>query len=83
MVQARTSRGSIDRRTVAKGAAWSVPVIAVGAAAPAMAVSSSTPTGEALGACKLPGASCNNVFTKGYAFLVTVNGVAAGMRNTG
>lgn len=62
----------ISRRTIAKGAAWSVPVIAVGAAAPAMAISGPTPTGQALGACKLPGASCSNIFVKGYAFLVEV-----------
>ena len=34
---------SVTRRTVAKGAAWAVPVVAVGAAAPAMAASQCTP----------------------------------------
>ncbi|HWC20896.1 MAG TPA: hypothetical protein VG502_01230 [Flexivirga sp.] len=43
-----TSQQKISRRTIAKGAAWSVPVVAVAAAAPASAAS--TP------AC--PGASC-------------------------
>ncbi len=32
----------VSRRTVAKGAAWSVPIVAVGAAAPAMAASGCT-----------------------------------------
>ena len=35
---------NISRRTVAKGAAWTVPVVAVGAAAPAMAASLRCPT---------------------------------------
>ncbi len=35
---------NVSRRTVAKGAAWTVPVIAVGAAAPAMAASLRCPT---------------------------------------
>ena len=34
---------SVTRRTVAKGAAWAVPVVTVGAAAPAMAASQCTP----------------------------------------
>jgi hypothetical protein len=33
----------ISRRTIAKGAAWSVPVVAVGAATPAMAASGCIP----------------------------------------
>ena len=34
---------SVTRRTVAKGAAWAVPVVAIGAAAPALAASQCTP----------------------------------------
>ena len=34
----------ISRRTIAKGAAWAVPVVAVAAAAPAMAASGGPPT---------------------------------------
>ncbi len=58
----------ISRRTIAKGAAWSVPVVAVGAAAPAMAASKGIfeLTGAA---CKLPGNSQDTY--KGYAFGVT------------
>ncbi len=41
------------RRTVAKGAAWSVPVVAVGAAAPAMAASGGT--GGITASCVTPG----------------------------
>jgi len=38
-----------SRRTIARGAAWSVPVVAVGAAAPAMAASGGS--GSITGAC--------------------------------
>jgi hypothetical protein len=58
----------ISRRTIAKGAAWSVPVVAVGAAAPAMAASGGFFELNGNG-CKLPGAS-NDTF-KGYAFELT------------
>jgi hypothetical protein len=34
---------SVTRRTIAKGAAWAVPVVGVGAATPAMAASQCTP----------------------------------------
>ena len=44
-----TSQQKVSRRTIAKGAAWSVPVVAVAAAAPA-ASASTTPT--------CPGAGC-------------------------
>lgn len=46
----------VDRRTVAKGAAWTLPVIAIAAAAPSVAASSSPepPTGFAE---KCPGQS--------------------------
>jgi len=50
------------RRSVVRGAAWTVPVVAVATAAPAFAASSlvCTPTAE----CKLPGEGSN---TKDYA----------------
>jgi hypothetical protein len=66
-----TIKSGISRRTVVKGAAWSVPAIAVAGAAPAMAVSGGLVsfTGQA---CKLPGNSTNNL--KSYRFdMVSVN----------
>lgn len=54
------------RRTLVKGAAWSVPVIAVAGAAPAFAASGSV-TLTQTGACKSPGNSCKS-FPKGYKF---------------
>ena len=51
----------ISRRTIARGAAWSVPVVAVGAATPAMAASQCQPTLTlAPGSCKCPGQSTNS-----------------------
>lgn len=50
---------SVSRRTIAKGAAWAVPVIAVGAAAPLAAASGPPPVivqASGLG-CKEPGKS--------------------------
>jgi hypothetical protein len=64
-------KAGISRRTVVKGAAWSVPAIAVAGAAPAMAVSGGLVsfTGQA---CKLPGNSTENL--KSYRFdMVSVN----------
>ena len=64
-----------SRRTVVRGAAWTVPVIAVAANAPAFAVSAGTVTFESLGiACKLPGASCASEtgVTKGYVVRIRV-----------
>lgn len=61
----------ISRRTVAKGAAWTAPVILGGVAAPAYAASGSTPIITAGPACKLPGQSCSP-FSKGYIFLAKV-----------
>lgn len=54
--------GLTSRRTVVQGAAWTVPVIAIAATAPAFAASQSidcSPTAE----CKLPGEGSN---TKDY-----------------
>lgn len=60
----------ISRRTLVKGAAWSVPIIAVGPALPAFAF---TPGFFELDgkSCKLPGASADTY--KGYAFGFTAN----------
>lgn len=60
----------IDRRTLVKGVAWSLPVVAVASAAPAVATSS------APGACSLvvtaSGAKRNAQGTKTVTFTVTV-----------
>lgn len=48
------SQTGITRRTVARGAAWSAPVIAVAGAAKAAAVSGPRPTVQFNGAYKLP-----------------------------
>lgn len=64
------------RRTLVKGAAWSVPVVAMAGAAPAFAASGNPPTVAVGGACKLPGNSCGNVFVKGYVFDVTITNVS-------
>ncbi|PRY63616.1 hypothetical protein BCF74_10114 [Knoellia remsis] len=60
-----------SRRTIAMGAAWSVPVMAVAAAAPALAASAPGPTAVLGEACKSPGGSCK-VFVKGYIFEITI-----------
>jgi hypothetical protein len=57
--------GGLSRRTVVKGAAWSVPVMMVGSAAPAMAMSPFLSfNGDA---CKNPGKSCKD-FPKSYTY---------------
>jgi hypothetical protein len=63
-----TVKSGISRRTVVKGATWSVPAIIVAGAAPAAAVSGSLVdfTGNA---CKLPGSSTPN--KKSYRFDMT------------
>lgn len=51
-----------SRRTVVRGAAWSIPVVAVAANAPAFAASTdapSVPGSSAFVVCKLPGAGQN------------------------
>ncbi|EYT48854.1 hypothetical protein [Brachybacterium muris] len=71
-----TTRQPISRRTVAKGAAWTAPVILGGIAAPAYAASGSKPIATAGPACKLPGGSCDKdpVNVKwGYLFTFTVS----------
>ena len=64
-----TARG-VTRRTLARGAAWTVPTIAAAATVP-MAAASTVPviTISGLG-CKLPGNS-QSIY-KGYAFLLSV-----------
>ncbi|MFC4139906.1 MULTISPECIES: hypothetical protein [unclassified Microbacterium] len=41
-MEENTTGGGLDRRTIIKGAAWSLPVVAVAAAVPAMAASTDT-----------------------------------------
>lgn len=41
-MEENTTSGGLDRRTIIKGAAWSLPVVAVAAAVPAMAASTGT-----------------------------------------
>lgn len=65
-----TSRGP-SRRTLVKGAAWSVPVVAVAGAAPAHAASPGQVILTQVAACKSPGNSCKT-FKKGYIFTFNV-----------
>lgn len=60
------------RRTVARGVAWTLPVVAVSATAPAFATSPVPPDFGKLTACKIPGNSGD--LTKGYKFTVPYNG---------
>jgi hypothetical protein len=62
-----TVKSGISRRTVVKGAAWSVPAIVVATAAPAMAATPIVTIGVGL-ACKHPGAGDE----KHYHFELTV-----------
>lgn len=66
----------VSRRTVAKGAAWTTPVILGGVAAPAYAASGPTPTLSLGAACKAPGNSCNP-FRKGYVVPLTITNPSA------
>lgn len=63
----------ISRRTIAKGAAWAVPIVPLVVATPAYASSGGGPVITVGDACKLPGNSCGNVFVKGYIFDVTIS----------
>lgn len=78
-----TSQGpegsGINRRTVMKGAAWSVPVIVVATSAPAMAASEPVFFNITGGACKLPGNSSE--IYKGYAFGLTFTNTFASAVN--
>lgn len=60
-----------SRRTLTRGVAWSVPVVATVAHAPAFAVSRVRPRAVFVGACKFPGNSCKKA-NKGYAFAFQV-----------
>lgn len=64
----------ISRRTLAKGAAWAVPAVAVAAATPVMAQSGTVTFTNLSQACKLPGASCEGQtgVKKGYVVAMTV-----------
>lgn len=64
------SQTGITRRTVARGAAWSAPVIAVAGAAKAAAVSGPRPTVQFNGAYKLP-VWCLIPFLYGFEFTIT------------
>ncbi len=62
----------VSRRTLARGAAWSVPIVAVGVAAPAFAVSpGSTPHLVPGGSCKCPGSGGNNFNFKAVIAVAT------------
>ena len=54
------SRQRVSRRTVTRGAAWSVPLVAVSVAAPAFSASTSNPVVTAGASCKCPGSGGNN-----------------------
>lgn len=60
------------RRTIAKGAAWSIPTVAVAASAPAYAMSGPPPTVVYNRACKSPGNSCQSIYRKSYLLVLTV-----------
>ena len=62
-----TSGFTPSRRTLVKGAAWSVPVVAVAGAAPAIAASPfEVIDWENSSACKIPGNSMGYCYNKGY-----------------
>lgn len=69
----------LSRRTVAAGAAWTVPVIAVGAAAPAMAAAQNIIVIELdpLASCKFPGQSTE--FNHAYDLVFTITAAEAGI----
>ena len=72
MSDSQAPQPNVRRRAVAKGVAWSVPVVMTARAAPALAVSGSPEgiTGVAGAGCKLSGSSCAGHFVKGYVFEV-------------
>ena len=61
----------ISRRNVAKGIAWTTPLIIGATAAPAYASSGGPPKITISGACKAPGSSCGS-FVKGYIVTMTI-----------
>lgn len=70
-MQPEEARTGPSRRTVVAAAAWSVPVIAVASAAPAMAASPGVITFDPGQACKHPGQS-QRPFNQDYHFVITV-----------
>ncbi|MEI2819959.1 MAG: hypothetical protein V9E81_06940 [Marmoricola sp.] len=66
-MSAEISTSGVNRRSLALGAAWAAPVIALSTSAPAFAVSGTTPTVAESPGCKAPGSSCAPI-QKGYAF---------------
>ncbi|MFC4139989.1 MULTISPECIES: hypothetical protein [unclassified Microbacterium] len=71
----RNTKSGTTRRTVLKGAAWSVPVIAAATAVP---FASASEVGVVItsggNACKLPGGSCKDKgWTKGYLQPLTID----------
>ena len=67
------SSHQVSRRTLARGAAWTVPMVAVAVAAPAYAASQVTkPVANAGTSCKCPGSGGNNFdFKAVLAFSIT------------
>ena len=61
-----------SRRTVVRGAAWSIPVVAVAANAPAFAASTNPPSVAGYTGCKTPG-DPNGANCQGYLLNLTFN----------
>lgn len=72
-MNAQRNHDGIKRRTLAKGVAWAVPVVAATAAAPAYAASGPGPRLVYQSACKSPGASCDKYPNKAYRFSYEVS----------
>lgn len=71
-----TSKKAVSRRAVAGGIAWSVPVVALAAAAPASAVSPLIDVQLSNGnACKYPGSSTGHGIKDGYRFPLTIKNI--------
>ena len=69
-----SSSQHVSRRTVARGAAWTVPLVAVGVAAPAFAVSpAAAPQVTAGASCKCPGSGGNNFNFKAVLSVTTAD----------
>jgi uncharacterized Zn-binding protein involved in type VI secretion len=65
------ARQRVSRRTVTRGAAWSVPAVAVAVAAPAFAASNTNPVVTAGASCKCPGSGGNNFNFKAVLSVTT------------
>lgn len=67
------SAAPINRRTVAKGIAWSVPAVAIASTTPAFAVSGPAPDLSFVAGCKYPGNSCKvPALFQSYTFVFNV-----------